>query len=116
MQYYRFAKTEIWNLEREKRFSDHSRERHEFHKYRLEREKQQREARHRQKRAELTAHTDEGSNKAAAIEAALERARQKREHSEVQPQNVDNLSPEQQQLIAEVDARRAKKTAAKENK
>jgi electron transport complex protein RnfC len=112
VQYYRFAKTEIWNQEREKRFSDHSRDRHEFHKFRLQREKQEREARHRQKRAEITGQSDEDS-KQAAIQAALDRARKKREQSGVTPRNTDNLTPEQQQLIAEADARRAKKTTTK---
>lgn len=109
VQYYRFAKTEIWNQEREKLFADHSRERHEFHKFRLEREKQEREARHRQKRAEIAGPKEEDGKK-AAIQAALDRVRKKREQSGVQPKNTDNLTPEQKQLIAEVEARRAKKT------
>jgi len=113
VQYYRFAKTEIWNQEREKRFSDHSRERHEFHKFRLEREKLEREARHRQKRAEISGPSDE-DHKKAAIQAALERAQKKREQSAVMPKNTQNLTPEQQKLIAEVDARRAKKTGFKD--
>jgi electron transport complex protein RnfC len=112
VQYYRFAKTEIWNQEREKQFADYSRQRHEFHNYRLEREKQEREARHKQKRAEVTGQKD-GDSKQAAIQAALERVRQKREQSAVKPKNTDNLTTEQQQLIAEVEARRAKKTTIK---
>jgi electron transport complex protein RnfC len=114
VQYYRFAKTEIWNQEREKRFSDQSRERHEFHNFRLQREKLEREARHQQKRAEISGKTDEDSKK-AAIQAALDRASKKRQQNAVTPKNIDNLTPEQQQLIAEVDARRAKKTALKDN-
>ena len=112
VQYYRFAKTEIWNLEREKAFSDHSRQRHEFHLLRLEREKAEREARHRQKRAEVSEQPDEDKKK-AAITAAMDRVRKKREQTLVAPKNVDNLTPEQQQLIAEVDARRSQKPATK---
>ena len=46
--------------------------------------------------------------KKAAIKAAMERVRKKREQSDVAPKNVDNLTPEQQKMISEVDARRAK--------
>jgi electron transport complex protein RnfC len=110
VQYYRYAKTMIWNQEREKTFSDHSRERHEFHKFRLEREKQEREARHKKKRAEIsgTTNADEDKKK-AAIQAAMERVRKKREQAGVQPKNVDNLTPEQKRMIDEVDSRRANK-------
>ncbi|WP_455203303.1 electron transport complex subunit RsxC [Kaarinaea lacus] len=110
VQYYRYAKTEIWNQEREKKFSDRSRERHEFHQFRLEREKQEREARHRAKRAEVSKDTDQDQKK-AAIQAAMERVRKKREDNSVAPKNTDNLTAEQQRLIAEADERRAKKTA-----
>jgi Na+-translocating ferredoxin:NAD+ oxidoreductase subunit C len=39
VQYYRFAKSQIWANERDKEASDLARERHEFHLMRLEREK-----------------------------------------------------------------------------
>lgn len=107
VQYYRYAKTEIWNQEREKRFSDHSRQRHEFHNFRLEREKKEREERHRKKREKVSDNTDQ-DNKKAAIQAAMERVRKKRDDIAVQPKNMDNLSAEQKNKIAEVDARRAK--------
>ncbi len=53
VQYYRYAKTEIANQEREKRKADVARQRHEFRVQRLEREKVERAARHEQKKAAL---------------------------------------------------------------
>jgi electron transport complex protein RnfC len=108
VHYFRYAKTEIWNQEREKTHSDIARERHEFHLYRLQREKQEREERHRQKRAALKKDDSNQDAKKAAIQAAMERAKAKREASGVTPKNVDNLTPEQQQKIAEVESRRSK--------
>lgn len=108
VQYYRYAKTEIWNKDRERMLADVSRQRHEFHQQRLEREKQERAARHKQKRAAISTPSDE-DNKKALIQAAMERARAKREAEAVAPKNVEDLTEEQQQMIAEVDARRAGK-------
>ena len=42
----------------------------------------------------------------AAIQAALERVRQKKDHAGTEPRNVDNLTQEQQRQIEEVDRRR----------
>lgn len=79
VQYYRFAKTEIWAQEREREKSDAARRRHESRLARLEREKCEREARHREKRAALAARSGEKAGaKKVAIEAALERAKAKR--------------------------------------
>jgi electron transport complex protein RnfC len=108
VHYFRYAKTEIWAQEQEKKHADIARERHQFREQRLEREKRERAERHKQKRAVLTKDTKEQDAKKAAIEAAMERVRAKREQSDATPKNVDNLTPEQQQQIAEVDARRAK--------
>jgi electron transport complex protein RnfC len=108
VQYYRYAKTSIWQQEKEKVFSDISRQRHEFHKFRLEREKQERELRHKQKRQVVESDSSQDAKK-AAIQAAMDRVRQKREHSDIKPKNIDNLSEQQQKLIEEVDARRKKK-------
>jgi electron transport complex protein RnfC len=108
VHYFRYAKTEIWTQEQEKKHADIARERHQFREQRLEREKRERAERHKQKRAVLTKDTKEQDAKKAAIEAAMERVRAKREQSDATPKNVDNLTPEQQQQIAEVDARRAK--------
>ncbi len=51
VQYYRFAKGAIWTQEQEHKKSDQARERHEFRLMRIEREKQEREAKRAQKKA-----------------------------------------------------------------
>jgi len=108
VQYYRFAKSTIWRQEREKHTSDKSRERHQFHNVRLEREKTEKEARHKQKREALSAGSKhpELDKKQALIQAAVERAKAKRDTQNVKPKNTENLTPEQQRLIEEVDQRR----------
>jgi electron transport complex protein RnfC len=117
VHFYRYAKTEIWQQEQERKQADIARERHQFHEYRLEREKVERAARHKQKRAAIKpegkAAEDEAAKK-AAIEAAMERARAKREASQVKPKNVDNLTEEQKRQIEEVDKRRAQRHQATE--
>jgi electron transport complex protein RnfC len=114
VQYYRYAKAEIWDREREKQKSDIARRRHEFRQQRLEREKAEREARHKRKKAQLQAKTGGGDDKAdvdakrAAILAAMERAKAKKAKAGPnQTKNIDNLTPEQQRKIREVDERRA---------
>ena len=80
VQYFRFAKTEIWSQEREKRKADHARQRHEFHLQRLEQEKREREERMRSKKEALEHPPGAGEvadPKKAAIEAALARVRAK---------------------------------------
>ena len=80
VQYFRFAKTEIWSQEREKRKADHARLRHEFHLQRLEREKREREARMKKKKQALKSNADAdpaADPKKAAIEAALARVKAK---------------------------------------
>jgi electron transport complex protein RnfC len=117
VHFYRYAKTEIWQQEQERKQADIARERHQFHELRLEREKQERAERHKQKRAAIKpqgkAAEDETAKK-AAIQAAMERARAKREASQVKPKNVDNLTEEQKRQIEEVDKRRAQKQQAPE--
>ena len=79
VQYYRFAKTEIWDQERERERADLARRRHEARLARIEREKQEREARHQAKRAALAGKGKEAdAAKQAAISAALERAKARR--------------------------------------
>jgi len=111
VQYYRFAKTEIWAQERDKIKSDHARGRHEFRLERLEKEKQERAERMRKKKAALQ--TSKGKKPAAddkkdAIQAALARVKAKQQGKPAQGQNTDNLTAEQLQKIQEIDARRAK--------
>ena len=110
VQYYRFAKTEIWAMERDKQKADHARQRHEFHQYRMERKKQEDEERKRKKKELLkkTQGSKEGAetdSKKAAIEAAMARVKAKRGEQE-QKKNVDNLTDNQKQALSEVDERR----------
>ncbi len=89
VQYYRFAKTEIWNQERERIKSDHARVRHDFRQARLDREKQEREEKMRKKKEALEKKKQaeakaaaEGETtvdpKKAAIEAAMQRVQAKK--------------------------------------
>lgn len=121
VDYYRYAKSEIWAREREKDASDGARDRFEFRNERQEREKREKAEKLAAKAAETKAKlaqetTTEGAApaapaaasgedaKKALIAAALERAKQQK--AAVVPQNVDALSPEVQDEIAEIDARR----------
>ncbi len=109
VQYYRFAKTEIWAKEREKSKSDIARQRHEFHLQRLERKKREDEERKRKKKEMLdkVTQTDSAADaKKAAIAAALQRAQAKKA-TQASPQNVEHLSEQQRQQIDEIDKRRA---------
>ena len=124
VDYFRFAKSEIWAREREKDAADAARERFGFRTQREEREKTEKAARLAAKTAAgraaaSTAHAAAAPAAAATpaeaaaedaqkalIAAAIERARAQKE--KVQPQNTDNLTPEQRAEIAEIEARRAK--------
>ncbi len=111
VDYYRFAKSEIWAREKEKQAADIARERHEFRLFRQEREKKEKAerlaAKAQTKKAEApTLGSDEQDAKKKMIEEALARAQAKK--AAVAPKNTDNLTPEQQAEIAEIEARRAK--------
>lgn len=113
VQYYRYAKSEIWAKEKDKKAADLARERHEFRQLRIEREKQERAAKLAQKAsAKLTEATADSPDdaasaaKKAAIQAAIERAKTKKQG--ITPRNIENLPPEKLQEIAEIEARRAK--------
>ncbi|MEN8168929.1 MAG: electron transport complex subunit RsxC [Pseudomonadota bacterium] len=105
VQFYRYAKTEIWAQEHDKLTSDKARERHEFRAFRKEREKAEKAARHKAK-AKVVKKDSDADTKKAAIQAAMERAKAKRDNAGVAPKNTDNLTLDQKQKIAEVDARR----------
>jgi electron transport complex protein RnfC len=111
VHYFRYAKTEIWAHEQQKKQSDIARERHQFRELRLQREKEERAQRHKQKRADLEQGNDAEQTKKSAIEAAMERVRAKREAQPVEAKNTSNLTEQQQKLIDEVDARRKQQTA-----
>jgi electron transport complex protein RnfC len=107
VQYYRHSKAEIWEREKQKQASNTARRRHEARLARLERIRQERAERLARKKQALE--TDAGpaaDPKKAAIQAALERVRQKKTAAGIAPKNVDNLTSEQQQRIREVEARR----------
>jgi electron transport complex protein RnfC len=131
VDFYRYAKSEIWAHEKDKRASDLARERHEFRLFRQEREKAEKAeklaakaqaartqaALDQAQRAELaaappgktepdSAAPSEADAKKALIAAALARAQAKK--AEATPRNTDNLSPDTQHEIAEIEARRAK--------
>lgn len=116
VQYYRFAKTEIWHQEREKNKSDHARLRHDFREQRLEREKKERDeklrlkkemlAKKKQEEAAAADKTVEDDPKKAAIAAAMERVKAKKADASVQPRNTENLTDDQQKQIDEAEQRR----------
>jgi electron transport complex protein RnfC len=117
VQYYRFAKTEIWAQERERQRADLARQRHEFRLERIERDKRERAERLSKKKKALKEPSAGGTDpRAAAIQAALERVKARKAAAAVAPKNTDELSPEQQRMIAEVDERRqaARKRAGPE--
>jgi len=113
VDYYRFAKSEVAARDREKQAAELARDRHEFHLYRLEREKQEKAERLGKKASErleagaVAADDPEAARKKALLEAAIERAKQAK--AAVAPANTDNLSPERQ---AEIDAIEAKRKEA----
>jgi electron transport complex protein RnfC len=116
VQFYRFAKTEIWAQERDKIKSDQARQRHEFRLERLERDKKESEERRRKKKEALKASKgkEEKDSKKEAIEAALARVRDKKNQGNSATKNTDNLTTEQQQKIDEIESRR-QRSRSKEN-
>ncbi|MDH4274751.1 MAG: electron transport complex subunit RsxC [Gammaproteobacteria bacterium] len=122
VQYYRYAKTEISAQLRDKQRAEIARERHESRQQRLERQKLERAQRHEARKAVVESGSlDELANaesrdaKKAAIQAAVERAKVKRESSGLEVKNIDGLAPEAQQKIAEVEARRAHRPPPDDN-
>ncbi len=107
VQHYRHAKTEIWAQEKQRRKSDLARQRHEARLARLERVKQERAEKMASKKQALSQDAGGPDPKQAAIQAALERVKRKKEEAGVSPGNTDNLTPEQRQQIAAADQRRA---------
>lgn len=113
VQYYRFAKSEIIAQDKAKEAANLARERNEFRLERIEREKQERAAKHAQRAAGAKAESadaDADAAKKAAIAAAMERA--KAQKAEVQPKNTEDLSDAAKAEVAAIDARRAEATAA----
>ncbi|MES9968607.1 MAG: electron transport complex subunit RsxC [Candidatus Thiodiazotropha sp.] len=125
VQYYRYAKAESWAQEKERRKSEHAKQRHDFRVSRLERLEAERKARLRKKKQDLKRkppaqkgdaskpETSVEDAKQAAIEAAMKRAAEKKAKQQHTPKNTDNLTSAQQAQIEAVDNRR--KVARKEN-
>ena len=116
VDYFRFAKSEIWEREREKSGADQARIRHDFKTFRLEREKREKaekfaKAAEKTKAAasnpsEASAAVDpDAEKKKAILQAALERAQKAKES--VAPRNTEDLPPRVQREIDEIEARRA---------
>jgi electron transport complex protein RnfC len=116
VDFFRFAKSELAARDRDKQAAEVARERHEFHAYRLEREKQEKAERLGKKASErldagaVAPDDPEAARKKALLEAAIERAKKAKEAAA--PANVDNLTAEQRAEIEAIEARRA---AAKPN-
>ncbi|MDO9011306.1 MAG: electron transport complex subunit RsxC [Gallionella sp.] len=134
VEYYRFAKSEIWAQETSKKAADAARERHEYREQRIEREKQEKaEKLAAKEKAALDAKAQksasppptplppagEGASVSDApvdadpedtmhlkIQAAIDHAKQQAAGSK--PGNTEQLTPQQQAEIAEIDARRTR--------
>lgn len=109
VQYYRHAKAEIWSKEKQTKASDIARQRHEAHLDRLARIKRERAERMAKKKQALASDGGSSDKKKAAIDAALQRVKQKKQQADMMPKNVENLTAGQQQLIEAVDKRRQQK-------
>ena len=90
----------LWDRPR----ADAARERFEWRRARLERERSDRARRLAQRALEARRSDPEAEKKRTIIQAAIERARAKR--AAVAPRNIENLPADAQARIAEVDARR----------
>ncbi|MBT8127353.1 MAG: electron transport complex subunit RsxC [Gammaproteobacteria bacterium] len=110
VQYYRHAKSDIWEQERERKKADIARERHERRLERLEKQKQERDARLKKKREALAKNRvqrdTEMDKKKALIAEALARVNEKKSKHSIKARNTENLTPEQRRKIKEADARR----------
>ena len=104
VQYYRYAKSEILAADKAKEAANLARERNEFRLSRIEREKQERAAKHAQKAAGAKTDVAVDEAKKAAIAAAMARASAQK--AEVTPQNTTELPPAVEKEIAAIDARR----------
>jgi len=121
VQYFRFAKTESWNQEREKQAAEQAKQRFEARTARLERLEAEKQALFKKKKEALQKKAAEkkasgaGDPKKAAIEAAKKRAAAKKEklaQEGIAPQNTTELTDTQQQAVSRADKRREEKPSA----
>ena len=110
VQYYRAAKSEIRAAHQAQFKSDRARIRFEFREKRLLLKKQQDEERRRLKREALIKKNSQKQNGDTVdpVQAALARVRAKkqRQQQDLTPKNTTDLTPAQQELIAQADERR----------
>ncbi|PID44351.1 MAG: electron transport complex subunit RsxC [Proteobacteria bacterium] len=99
VDYFRFAKTEIKAQKQAALKASQSRERHEFHNYRKQRDKAEREEKRRKQKEALQkkkqsagAASGQGDDKQDAIKAALERAKAKKAALKAAAENKQDSS------------------------
>jgi len=92
VHYYRYAKTEIWTLERERQKSDLARRRHDARQERLERLERERKSRLRKKKEALDKKSGSSADasKKAAIAAAMKRVADKKAAHKAETQTSDS--------------------------
>jgi len=125
VQYFRFAKNESWDQEREKKSAELARRRHEAKLARMALLEAEKKARMQKSRAALAKKPSPSKTSAAgtdpkkaAIEAALKRAAEKKARlaqEGVKPQNTDNLTDAQQRQVQQANARRDEMTSGDNN-
>lgn len=103
VQYYRYAKTEIWAQERDKRKADLARQRHEFRLQRQQRDKAERDARMQQKKAALNSGGNQDARQKAAIQAALQRVKEKQLGAANAPEARPDRSKDEEHPTGPVD-------------
>lgn len=111
VQYFRYAKTEIWQREREREKADLARGRFEFRNARIERDKREREEMLAQKRAQLAAQKAAESPSGAsaaddrqrAIQEAMERAKARKAAQQAAANGTEPPSPSLQPPAAKQD-------------
>jgi H+/Na+-translocating ferredoxin:NAD+ oxidoreductase subunit C len=113
VQYYRFAKTESWAQEQEKRKAELAKHRHDAREARLHRQEEERKAKLRQKKEALekgpVGPVGGADPKKAAIEAARRRAEAKKQAQAAQgvtPRNTEGLTALQQRQVDQAERRR----------
>lgn len=115
VQYYRYAKSEIIEIDKAQEAADIARERNDFRIARIEREKQERAAKHAARAqgakakaatSDKTAPTDNVDAKKAAIAAAIARAKAQKTATGEMAKNTQVTNAATKAEIAEIDARR----------
>jgi electron transport complex protein RnfC len=120
VQYFRYAKTESWAQEQERRESEKAKQRHEFRIARLERLEAQRKAKLRKKKESLSQQTvktkrstppspQDKEAKQAAIEAAMKRAAEKKSQRSPSSGNTDSPTQNRPPHVDAADAKKSPK-------